>query len=146
MQDPGSLRGERGRSNFDAGHVFTMNYSWGLPVRGPSPWHGCCAAGNWGKPAGPHRPAAHADAFQRQPALGGALRPDRIAKGTLPNPSPERRLDLAAFPAVPNNSFRFGSSGRNILDGPGSMMVNVPLLKKRAHPRAPLRAASLGGL
>jgi hypothetical protein len=79
-------------------------------------------------------------------ALGGALRPDRIAKGTLPNPSPERRFDLAAFLAVPNNSFRFGSSGRNILDGPGSMMVNVPLLKKRAHPRAPLRAASLGGL
>jgi hypothetical protein len=47
----------------------------------------------------------------------------------LANPTPERWFDLTAFPVVPNNSFRFGSSGRNILDGPGSMVVNVSLLK-----------------
>jgi hypothetical protein len=39
-------------------------------------------------------------------------------------------FDLAAFRIVPDSAFRFGSSGRNILDGPGSVVVNLSLSKQ----------------
>ena len=61
---------------------------------------------------------------------GEAVRPDRIAQGALANPTPERWFDLAAFPVVPVGAYRFGNSGRNILDGPGFIGVNLSLSKK----------------
>ena len=38
--------------------------------------------------------------------------------------------DIGAFPPVPNGAFHFGSSGRNVLDGPGLMSVNVSLIRR----------------
>jgi hypothetical protein len=35
---------------------------------------------------------------------------------------------VAAFPVVPAGAFRFGTSGRNIPDGPGLHTVNASLL------------------
>ena len=32
-----------------------------------------------------------------------------------------------AFPVVPVGSYRFSSSGRNIVDGPGTVVVNLSL-------------------
>jgi hypothetical protein len=61
---------------------------------------------------------------------GGAARPDRIAKGTLPNPTPDQWFDRTAFPVVPVGAFHFGSSGRNILDGPGTFSLNVGLSRR----------------
>jgi hypothetical protein len=61
--------------------------------------------------------------------LGEANRPDRIAKGSRENPNADGWFDVAAFPTVPTGSFRFGSSGRNILDGPGFMEMNLSLFK-----------------
>jgi hypothetical protein len=62
--------------------------------------------------------------------LGEANRPDRIAKGRLKDRTPDRWFDLAAFPVVPRGSYRMGNSGRNILDGPGMIALNVSLMKK----------------
>ena len=39
-------------------------------------------------------------------------------------------FDTAAFPSVPTSAFRFGNSGRNILDGPGLISLNVSLIKR----------------
>jgi len=61
---------------------------------------------------------------------GGAARPDRIAKGTLANPTPDQWFDRTAFPAVPIGAFHFGSSGRNILDGPGTFSLNAGLSRR----------------
>lgn len=61
--------------------------------------------------------------------LGEANRPDRLAKGTVPNPNPDKWYDAGSFPPVPAGSFRFGNSGRNILDGPGMIQVNSSLYK-----------------
>jgi hypothetical protein len=61
---------------------------------------------------------------------GGASRPDRIANGRLDNPTVEQWFDRTAFPAVPNGSFRFGTSGRNILDGPGTVAINTGLSRR----------------
>ncbi len=61
--------------------------------------------------------------------LGDANRPDRVAKGTVPSPTPERWFDVSAFPALSTGTFRFGNSGRSILDGPGLVEMNLSLLK-----------------
>ena len=45
--------------------------------------------------------------------LGEPTRPDRIANGSLANPTPDRWFDIGAFPVVPLSAFRFGNSGRN---------------------------------
>ena len=54
-------------------------------------------------------------------------RPDRIAVGDLPNPSPNMWYDLKAFPIVPDSAFRYGNSGRNILDGKSNTAINLSL-------------------
>jgi len=60
---------------------------------------------------------------------GEANRPDRIAFGNLSDPTPARWFDLPAFPPVPTGSFRFGNSGRNILNGPRMVQINTGLMK-----------------
>ena len=36
------------------------------------------------------------------------------------------------FPTVPVGAYRFGSSGRNILDGPGTFVVNLSVSRRLA--------------
>ena len=43
---------------------------------------------------------------------------------------PERWYDISAFPLVPLAVFRFGNSGRNILDGPGYQGLNVAVSRR----------------
>jgi hypothetical protein len=62
-------------------------------------------------------------------ALGQASRPNRIGKGTLPNPGPSAWFDVADFPQVPQGAFTFGNAGRSILDAPGRIELNVSLYK-----------------
>ena len=38
--------------------------------------------------------------------------------------------DVSAFPLLPSSAYRFGDSGRNILDGPGLIDTNVSLIKR----------------
>ena len=61
--------------------------------------------------------------------LGEANRPNRIGKGTLPNPSPSMWFDVTDFPEVPQGAFTFGNSGRNILDAPGHIQVDLSVYK-----------------
>jgi len=39
-------------------------------------------------------------------------------------------FDRTMFPVVPLAAYRFGSSGRNTLDGPGTLMVNMSLSRR----------------
>ena len=61
---------------------------------------------------------------------GGAARPNRIANGALPNPTPDQWFNRTAFPVVPLKAFQFGNSGRNILDGPGTFSLNAGLSRR----------------
>jgi hypothetical protein len=63
-------------------------------------------------------------------ASGG--RPDRVADGNLSNPTIYKWFDPAAFVAPPANAGRFGNSGVNILQGPGTANVDLGLYKKFA--------------
>jgi hypothetical protein len=126
-QDSRNLRLERGRSDFDIGHSFTTSLVWN-PRFGNSVW-----GKDW-------QISSAITAYTGQPftpkmgtfdyTAGGASRPDRIAKGQLDNPTVEQWFDRLAFPAVPNGSFRFGASGRNVLDGPGTIAINTGLSRK----------------
>ena len=60
------------------------------------------------------------------------MRPDRIASGRLEAPSADAWFDRAAFPQVVRGSFRYGSSGRNILDGPGFFTFDISVSRRFA--------------
>jgi outer membrane receptor protein involved in Fe transport len=123
-QDSRNLSLERGRSDFDIRHVFSMNFAWELPLRKNRLLHGWQLAGSGimysGQPFTPQLTGPNRD-------LGFATRPDRIASGALSNPTADMWFDLSAFPIVPDTAYRFGTSGRNILDGPGNAAINLAL-------------------
>lgn len=126
-QDSRNLRGERGRSDFDTGHSFVASFIWQPNFSRHVLFR------NW-QLSGATR------AYTGQPFtvkvgnysldLGEAVRPDRIATGTLPNPSVDAWFDRSAFPPVPRGSYRFGSAGRNILDGPGTFLLDASLSRR----------------
>lgn len=126
-QDSRNLRSERGRSDFDIGHSFT-----GLMTFEPK-FSNHLLLRNWllsstttiytGPPFTPRL-----GTFDY--TNGGANRPDRTGKGTLQNASVDQWFDRTQFPAVPLGSYRFGSSGRNILDGPGTVNVNAGVSRR----------------
>lgn len=160
--DPNNLWLERGRSDFDIGHVFSAVFSYQLPVGRGKPFlpslrgwkHGFL--GGW-------QLSGTARMYTGQPFtvktadveanLGESNRPNRISKGTqADDASPGRRgpdfpwFDVMAFEAVPCvdeedagrscgtsmhgfSPFEFGNSGRNILDGPGLIGINIGLRK-----------------
>jgi hypothetical protein len=126
-QDARNLNAERGRSDFDIRHVFSMNFTYQLPSGHHWLTSGWQLAGTGraysGQPFTPQTSAGNTD-------LGEPTRPDRIATGTVANPSPDRWFDVNAFPPVPLTAFRFGNSGRNILDGPGFMAINLSASKR----------------
>jgi hypothetical protein len=126
-QDSRNLRSERGRSDFDVGHAFSASFIYEQNL-----WHNRFAR-NW-------QLSGTATAYTGAPftpkvanydvTTGGAARPDRIGKGTLSDATPDHWFDRTAFVPVPVGAFHFGSSGRNILDGPGTAALNLGLSRR----------------
>lgn len=126
-QDSANLKGERGRSDFDIGHTFAASF-----ILQPN-FSRHLLARNW-------QIAGTSTAYTGPPFTpkvanfnylnGEASRPDRIAKGSLDTPTVDQWFDRTAFPVVPIGSFRFGTSGRNILDGPGTFNLNASLSRR----------------
>jgi hypothetical protein len=128
LQNTRNLRGDRSRSDWDIPHQFTMSFSWTSPLRNVF-LNGWQISGTGRMYSGAPFTATVTNANLN---LGEASRPNRTGKGTLPNPSPNRWFDIAAFPRVPQGSFTFGNSGRNVLDGAGRMEANLTLSKNFA--------------
>ncbi|MDP2997402.1 MAG: carboxypeptidase regulatory-like domain-containing protein [Bryobacterales bacterium] len=126
-QDARNLSLERGRSDFDTGHTMTMSFSWQTPFRRSRWLRGWQLTGSGRAYTGQPFTAKTSNVQLDQ---GEANRPDRIAKGMLDRRTPERWFDLSAFPVVPNGAFRFGNSGRNILDGPGWAGINLGVYRR----------------
>jgi Carboxypeptidase regulatory-like domain/TonB dependent receptor len=126
-QDSTDLKAERGLSDFDARHVFSMNFAYLLPFRRFALVRGWQLAGSGtarsGQPFTPQYSGPSNDVAQ-------ATRPDRLINGSLPNPSPNMWFNLNAFLQVPDSAYRYGNSGRNILEGPGSAAINFALSKQ----------------
>jgi hypothetical protein len=126
-QDSRNLRAERGRSDFDIGHTFAGSFIWTPTFSRHWLARNWQVAGTSTIYTGPPFTPRVANATY---TAGEATRPDRIAKGTLANPSPDLWFDRSAFPIVPTGSYRFGNSGRNILDGPGAIVINTSLSRR----------------
>jgi hypothetical protein len=126
-QNSMDLNAERGLSDFDSRHVFSMNFAYMLPFHGFSLIRGWQLAGSGtarsGQPFTPQYSGPSID-------LAEATRPDRLANGSLADPSPTMWFNLNAFASVPDLAYRYGNSGRNILEGPGSMALNFALSKQ----------------
>ena len=121
-QDSNNLKGERGRSDFDIGHTFTGSFIWTPSLtrnRFARDWQLSGTSTIYTGP--PFTPRVANFNYTN----GEASRPDRIAKGTIDNPTIDQWFNRLAFPVVPLASYRFGSSGRNILDGPGTFVLNM---------------------
>lgn len=126
-QDSRNLRLERGRSDFDIGHTFAGSFIWSPQVT--KHWLGR----DW-QLSGTSTIYSGSPFTVRVATVsfvnGEATRPDRIASGKLDNPTVDRWFDRSAFPVVPTGSYRFGTSGRNVLDGPGTMIINTSLSRR----------------
>jgi hypothetical protein len=126
-QDARNLRLERGRSDFDIGHTFAGSFIWTPAFSRHWLARDWQIAGTSTIYTGPPFTPRVANVSY---TAGEATRPDRIAKGTVADPTPDLWFDRTAFPVVPTGSFRFGNSGRNILDGPGTIVVNTSLSRR----------------
>lgn len=144
-QDSFNLDAERGRSNFDVRHRFSLSYSYDLPVgRGHrflgdigwisnifSGWqtHGILTLQS-GRPftVALLPEIDRSNTGRSNLGFGANDRPNLTGNPQSGLRSPERWFNTAAFSFPAFGSF--GNSGRNILDGPGLRNFNVSLVKQ----------------
>jgi hypothetical protein len=132
-QNSFNLRAERGRSNFDVRHRLSVSYSYDLPLRGNWLLRGWQTNGAWSFQTGrPFTVALHPDLDNSNTGrtvlgFGANDRPNVLRNPTLENPTERQWFDTTAF-AIPGRG-TFGNAGRNIVDGPGSAVVNASLVK-----------------
>jgi hypothetical protein len=143
-QNSNNPAAEKGRSNFDIRHRFSLGFSWDLPVghgrqyltgKGllPSLLSGWAASGIVTLQSGAPFTVAllpqidNSNTGIETLGFGANNRPDRLASGVLQNPGADLWFDTSAFTFARYGSF--GNSGRNILDGPGYKDFSVSLAK-----------------
>ena len=135
---------EKGRSNFDVRHRFSIGYSYELPLAkifASSNRPGILSQllGGWttygtislqsGQPFTVALLPQYDNSNTGIASLGfGANnRPNRIGTGKVLSPGPNQWFDTNAF--IPAEYGSFGNSGRNILDGPGYKDFSLSLIK-----------------
>jgi hypothetical protein len=143
-QDSLNTRAERGRSNFDVRHRFSLSYGYDLPFgRGRAflsdgGWLTALATG-WQTYAivtlQTGRPFTvallpeidNSNTGRSNLGFGANDRPNIVGNPDIADASPDRWFNTAAFAFPPRG--QFGNAGRNILDGPGYQNVNASLVK-----------------
>lgn len=125
IQDSRNLEAIRGPSNHNIPNRFVFSGVYSLPFTEGPLKH---LLGGWDLSG----IVTFSDGIPFTPALnfdnantGTTSRPDRIRDGTLSNPTIDRYFDVDAF--VFPERYTFGNSGRNVLYGPGTNMVNFAL-------------------
>jgi hypothetical protein len=126
-QDSRNLKLDRGRSDFDVGHAFAGSFIWSPQYSRhwlARDWQVSGTSTIYTGP--PFTPRVANFSYVN----GEASRPDRIRTGRVEKPSPDHWFERAAFVPVPLNAYRFGNSGRNILDGPGAIVINTSISRR----------------
>ncbi len=143
-QDSFNLAAERGRSNFDIRHRFSMSYSLDLPFGKGKRWLGdaglaTALLSGWQtygvitlQTGRPFTVALlpefdNSNTGRSNLGFGANDRPNLTGNAEISNPTPERWFNTAAF-SIPNYG-SFGNSGRNILNGPAFNNVNFSVVK-----------------
>jgi hypothetical protein len=123
--DPQDLRLDRGLSNFDVRHNFTSVLVYQIPLQKywfSKQWQiSFTGRVSSGQPFTPEITNVSA-----QP-LGTNNRPNRLANGSLPNPTIAEWFNVADFVYPALNTY--GNSGRDILEGPGLISFNVAMMR-----------------
>jgi hypothetical protein len=119
-QDPRNNNAEKGPSDYDQRHRWVTSLIYALPLaKDRRDFLGRLAHG-WelGSIVTVQSNTPYTPSISSDPAnTGNSKRPDRIASGTLADPTINLWFNPAAF-TVPA-AFTYGDSGRNILYGPG---------------------------
>ena len=133
-QNSYNLSGERGLSNFDIRHRFTLSYAYDLPIAKGHRW-----AGGWqsfgvltfqtGRPFTVLllRDFDNSNTGQTTILGGSNDRPNAVSNPNLSNPTSQTWFNTAAFVIPPSGNF--GNAGRNIVEGPGMQTVNFSIVK-----------------
>jgi hypothetical protein len=126
-QDSTNLRLERGLSGYNRPRAFTLDFSYQLPFARRSRIFGGWQLNGLVKfyDGQPFTPTVSSYNFTQ----GGASRPDAIGTGKLDNPTVDHWFNVADFVPVPSGAFRFGTAGRNILNGPPLRQVDLSGMK-----------------
>jgi hypothetical protein len=133
-QNSHDTRAERGLSNFDLRHRFSLSYSYDLPFGKGKLLGGWQTFGIWTFQTGRPFTVALLPGLDNSNTgdsilgfAGANNRPNVVRSAALSNPTPERWFDTQAF-ALPTFG-TFGNAGRNILTGPGFQSINVSIVK-----------------
>jgi hypothetical protein len=132
-QDSRNTRAERGLSNFDLRHRFSLSYGYDLPLGKGRLRGGWQTFGIWtfqtGRPFSVYLIPNTDNSNTGQSILGfvGNDRPNVLRSPSTSNQSPDRWFDTRAF-ALPAFG-TFGNAGRNILSGPAYQSINASLVK-----------------
>ena len=133
-QNSYDTRAERGLSNFDLRHRFSLSYSYDLPVGKGKLRGGWQTFGIWTFQTGRPFTVALLPGLDNSNTgdsilgFGGANnRPNVVGPTGLSNPSPTQWFNTQAFALPPFGTF--GNAGRNILTGPGFESINVSIVK-----------------
>ena len=138
-QNSYDVAAERGLSNFDVRHRFSLSYSYALPFKKPGAGLVASLVNGWetfgivtlqsGRPFTVALLPEIDNSGTGRSILGfGANdRPNVVGNGELSNPTTDQWFNTAAF-AFPFPG-TFGNAGRNILEGPGFQNVNMSILK-----------------
>ena len=127
---------ERGLSDFDLRHRFTLSYSYDLLAGKGKLLGGWRTTGVWtaqgGAPFTAYLLSGNDNSNTGMGTLGfGANnRPNVVRDPSLANQGPDGWFNTSAFAIAPYGSF--GNAGRNILTGPGLQTVNLAVLKDTA--------------
>jgi hypothetical protein len=148
--NPNEVSAERGNSNFDVRHVFTLSYTWDVPLgaervssaakASDSPFSafGSTLLAGWAisgvtsiRSGQPFTVALGFDnAALGDPTPFFSQRPNRVPGEPLtlgPPRGPDLRLNPAAFAVPPFG--QFGNLGRNVLRGPNFSQFDLSILK-----------------
>jgi outer membrane receptor protein involved in Fe transport len=143
-QDSNNTRAERGRSNFDVTHRFSMSYGYDLPI---GKGHSLLGDNGWltqvftgwqtfgiitlqsGRPftVALLSDIDNSNTGRSNLGFGANDRPNVAGNAEVSNPTPDRWFNTSAF-AFPQYG-TFGNAGRNILVGPDFQNVNASLVK-----------------
>jgi hypothetical protein len=126
-QDSHNLRGERGLADFDVRHRLEFSADWDLPgwARFPLTERWQMQAAGTLQSGMPLSAVVGTD----RSGTGSPImnRPDLVGDPRVDQSTPSRFFNPAAF-AIPEPE-RFGTSGRNVITGPGTQNVDLALVR-----------------
>jgi hypothetical protein len=126
-QDSRNLRGERGLADFDVRHRLVFSANWNLPG-----WSRYPITERWQLQAsGTLQSGMPLSAVLGTDKSGTGSpimnRPDLVGDPRIDNPTPSQFFNPAAF-SIPEDG-RFGTSGRNVITGPGTQNLDLALVR-----------------